>query len=467
MTRDAAPHPELARAEAWLAGLIDVERQSAPHYERLGLGPVRALLDRVGRPHEGLRVVHVAGSKGKGSTALLAEALLRARGERVGTFTSPHLSSWTERFRVDGREAAPERLVAAVDALRPHVEALRAGPPEGVPSWFDVTTAAAFLIFREAGVDTAVVEVGLGGRLDSTNVVDPAVACITTIEREHTRMLGDTLAAIAGEKAGILKPGRPAVMGDLAPEAAAVVEARAKALGAPLARLGEDFRVAVRSADADGLALELEEGDLRVAVRMPLLGAHHAPNAALALACVRRLPHRAGAAQAADLAGAAHAADLAGADRVADLGDAARRAFGGACLPARTELLRRDPPVVVDAAHTVASAEALSRALDLLPARRRRLVLSVSADKELPEVLAPLLAHAVEVTVTRAEPTRSLDPRDVAAVVRRLAPGVALRAIPNPFLALRSARERQAPDEVLCAAGSIYLAGIARRVLAP
>ncbi|HKJ24980.1 MAG TPA: Mur ligase family protein, partial [Myxococcota bacterium] len=388
---------------------------------------------------------HVAGSKGKGSTALLAEALLRARGERVGTFTSPHLSSWTERFRIDGREVAEARLVAAVDALRPHVEALRAGPPEGVPSWFDVTTAAAFWIFRDAGVGRAVVEVGLGGRLDSTNVVEPQVACITTIEREHTRYLGETLAAIAGEKAGIIKPGRPVVMGDLAPEAGAVVEARAKGQGAPLARLGQDFSVEVLAADADGLALHLRDGELELDVRLPILGAHQAANAALALACAKRLPGV----------------------EAGGLGEAATRGFASARLPGRVERLAADPPVIVDGAHTPASARALAAALALLPQRKRRLVLSVSADKDLPEILAPLLPGAVEVTVTRAEPTRSLDPKDVAAVVRRLAPGVALRAIPNPFLALRSARERQAADEILCAAGSVYLAGIARRVLRP
>jgi len=435
----------LAEAEAWLAGLIDVERRSDVRYERLGLAPIRALLARVGDPHARLAFVHVAGSKGKGSTVLLVEALLLACGERVGAFTSPHLSSWTERFRVDGCEVEPARLVAAVEALRPHVEALRGGPPEAVPSWFDVTTAAAFWIFRDAGVRRAVVEVGLGGRLDSTNVVNPEVACITTIEREHTRLLGDTLAAIAGEKAGIWKPGRPAVSGHLAPEAAVVVEARAKEVGAPLARLGVDFHVTVRTADASGLALRLRDGPLDLDARLPVLGAHQAANAALALACVRRLP---------------------GVDPD-DLARAARRAFAAACLPGRAERLAEAPSVIVDGAHTPASARALAEVLALLPERRRRLVLSVSADKDLAAVLAPLLSHAVEVTVTRAEATRSLDPKDVAEVVRRLAPGVALRAIPNPFLALRSARERQAPDEVLCATGSVYLAGIARRVLRP
>ncbi|MBW2313462.1 MAG: bifunctional folylpolyglutamate synthase/dihydrofolate synthase [Deltaproteobacteria bacterium] len=447
MTRSDASGPvtSLGEAEAWLESLINVERRSDVPYERLGLEPIRALLARVGDPQGGLSVVHLAGSKGKGSTALLVEALLRECGERVGTFTSPHLESWTERFRIDGQSVAPPRLVAAIEALRPHVEALRAGPPELLPSWFDVTAAAAFWIFRDAGVDRAVVEVGLGGRLDSTNVIQPAVTAITTLELEHTRFLGDTLTAIAGEKAGILKPGCPGVVGDLAPEAAAVVEARAKDVGAPLAWLGRDFHVDVLRADAAGLELRLRDGGLDVNVHMPLLGAHHAANAALALACVNRLPGLSGSVPS----------------------DAVRRGLAAARLPGRVERVADDPPVIVDFAHTQASAQALADALASFPERKCRLVLSVSADKDLAAILAPLLPGATEVTVTRAEPTRSLDPLEVAAVVRELAPDIELRAIPNPFLALRSARDRQEPDEILCVTGSVYLAGIARRVFAP
>jgi folylpolyglutamate synthase/dihydropteroate synthase len=227
----------LAEAEAWLEGLINLERSPAElRRARLSLAPVEALLARVGEPQRGLRVVHVAGSKGKGSTALLGEALLRAVGLSTGTFTSPHLERWTERFRIDGHEVPGDALAAAVTRLRPHVDALRQGADP--PSFFDVTTAAAFLLFAEAGVDVALVEVGLGGRLDSTNVVAPAVCCITSIELEHTEKLGDTLAAIAGEKAGIAKAGVPLVVGALPAEAAEVVEARARALGCPLARLG-------------------------------------------------------------------------------------------------------------------------------------------------------------------------------------------------------------------------------------
>src|SRR5215468_4841731 len=247
----------LAEAEAWLDGLINLERVAGPQGLRLSLAPVTALLMRLGEPQRRLRVLHVAGSKGKGSTALLAEAVLRAAGLSTGTFTSPHLERWTERFRIDGREVEGDALAAALAPLRPHVDALRAGPEP--PSFFDVTSAAAFSLFADAAVDVAIVEVGLGGRLDSTNVVAPAVCCITSIELEHTDLLGDTLAAIAAEKAGILKPGVPAVCGDLPGEALVVVERRAAELGCTLARVGREIDVEVEVA-GDATRLRYREG---------------------------------------------------------------------------------------------------------------------------------------------------------------------------------------------------------------
>ena len=238
----------LARASSYLDGLVNRERSGDYVYTRLDLCPIEALLDAIGRPHERLSVVHVAGSKGKGSTCLYTEALLGALGERVGTFTSPHLESWIERFRIGGREVEPAQLVAAVERIRPALDALRDGPLETRPSFFDATAAIAFTLFAEAGVDRAVIEVGLGGRLDSTNVVWPAVTCITSIELEHTDKLGTTEAAIAGEKAGILKPGVPAVLGALGREADEVIRSRALQLAAPVSARGQHFDVQVERA---------------------------------------------------------------------------------------------------------------------------------------------------------------------------------------------------------------------------
>jgi len=437
-----APIRTLDDAALFLEGLINHERQADAPYSRFDLAPIRRLLARVGDPHTRLSVVHIAGSKGKGSTALLAEAVLRAAGERVGTFTSPHLEHWTERFRIDGRDVDGASLAAAIETLRPHVEALRSADPSCAPTFFDVTTAAAFLLFADAALDRVVLEVGLGGRLDSTNVVDPAVACVTTIEREHTDKLGDTLAAIAAEKAGILKKGRPVVVGALPPDAEAVVLERARTLAAPARVLGRDFHVEVRGADLDGLALRVRDGELDADATLPVLGAHHATNAALAVACVRALGGRDGA----------------------GLADVIRRGFATAALPGRSELLSRAPWMVVDAAHTAASAHALAAALALVPRVHTHLVLSISAGKDLAPILAALLPLADQVTVTRAEPMRSLDPTEIAAAGRVARPGLPLRVVPNPHLALRAARESAASNQCLVATGSVYLAGIARRV---
>ncbi len=431
----------LDEAEAWLEGLIDLERSPDPGRIRLSLEPIQQLLARIGDPQRRLRVLHVAGSKGKGSTVLLAEAVLRAAGHSTGTFTSPHLERWTERFRLDGREIPGEALAGALTRIRPHVDELRARPHP--PSFFDVTTAAAFLLFAEAGVDAALVEVGLGGRLDSTNVVAPAVACITSIELEHVDRLGTTLAAIAGEKAGIAKPGVPLVTGALAPEAAEVVEARARALGAPLARLGHEIALTITDEGLAGSRFRLADGGFEADLALAVPGRHHAVNAALAVAGVRRL-------------------GLVGDERLAK---AAALALESVELPGRVEIRSRAPWIVIDGAHTAASARALAETLARIPRRRCHLVLSVSGGKDLAAICGALVPEAQLVTVTRAEPVRSLDPKLVAEAVRAIGGDVELRVVPNPHLALRAAREGLRADDLLCASGSFYLAGIARQVL--
>jgi dihydrofolate synthase/folylpolyglutamate synthase len=386
----------------------------------------------------------VAGSKGKGSTALLAEALLRGAGLRTGTFTSPHLARWTERFRIDGREVEGAALAAAVRRLRPEVEALRAEGPERAPTFFDATTAVALLLFAEAGVPAVVLEVGLGGRLDSTNVVVPAACCVTSIELEHTEVLGDSLAAIAAEKAGILKPGAPAVLGRLPEAARAVVRARAEELGCAVSELGRDFEAVLLESEALRQRVRLEDGAFACEAWLPLLGAPARDNTALAAACVLR-------------------AGLVGAERLAA---AAPAALAAAELPGRIELLGREPLRIADGAHTAASARALAAVLRALPHRRTHLVLSLSVGKDFEGICAALVPCADEVTLTRADPLKSLDPVALAPALRAFAPGLELRVVPNPHLALRAAREAAAVEDLVCATGSVYLAGIARAVLA-
>ncbi len=446
----------LEEAERWLDGLINRERQPRVSYSRFGLEAIEELLARLGNPERDLSVVHLAGSKGKGSTALFVEALLLELGESVGTFTSPHLERWTERFRLDGREVAGEDLAAVVHDIRPHVDAMRQGHAKLWPSFFDATTAAAFELFTRAAVDRAVIEVGLGGRLDSTNVVAPGVTCVTSIELEHTDKLGNTLEKIAREKAGILKRSTTCVMGRLPAEAAKVVEERAAHLGAPLLRLGEEFDVEALAhptpgAERTALRFRFRDG-FEFDARLAVPGAHQQGNAAMAVAAVRALE--------------AHPDT-----RIAEAG---QRAFSGIRLPGRVEVVEREPWVVIDGAHTRESIRALAVWLDGIPVAGRHFVLSVALDKALDPILDLLLPLADELTLTRAEPIRALDPAELAASIalRRRDVGswnrdVTIRVVEDPEEAIRSARAALSPDSLLCIVGSMYLAGIGRRVLVP
>jgi len=430
-------------AAAYLEGLIDVEKQPDVPYERLGLEPIRNLLARLGDPHVGLPVVHIAGSKGKGSTALLVEAIALAAGERVGTYTSPHLERWTERFRIGGCEVAGERLAAAVARLKPHVDEMRVEDRASAPTFFDATTTAALLLFAEANLDRVVLEVGLGGRLDSTNIVTPDVTCVTSIELEHTDKLGNEIREIAREKAGIMKSGVPAIAGRLPAAARSVLVSRARALGSEIEWLDEDFTVEVLRTGSNGLLVEMCDGPVEFEVELPFLGSHQAANAALALACARR----------------------AGISTQADLATVAHRGLASARLPGRVEVLGRAPTLIVDAAHTAVSARALATVLASLPRRRCHLVLSISAGKDTDSILAALLPGADRVTVTCSDPRRSLTAETLAAAVREANPELELTIEPDPERAVRIARAELAADDLLCATGSVYLAGIARGVL--
>jgi dihydrofolate synthase/folylpolyglutamate synthase len=441
----------LEDATRYLEGLINHERRPGFDYARLDLASVTALLEALGRPQDSLSILHVAGSKGKGSTCLFAEAILLALGDSVGTFTSPHLESWIERFRVGGRPIDDAKLVAAVARVRPEVEALRAGPVETRPSFFDATTAVAILLFAKAGVQHAILEVGLGGRLDSTNVVEPAVTCITSIELEHTDKLGETEAEIAAEKAGILKPGTVLVLGELRVEAETVIRARAREVGAPVRAFGEAFQVVGDGDSAEPEVSPWNEEVLRFRARpdfgfdarMAMSGRPALVNAGLAVECIRAL----------------------GKHSDADIARAAKEALAKRRLPGRIEILKGDPDVIIDSAHTAESARALAAVLAQIAPEGFELLLSVSADKNLGGVLDALLPGARRVWVTRAEPLRSLPPRELAALVRERAPAVPLEVVADPEKAVELARDALPQGLRLCATGSIYLAGVARRVL--
>ena len=363
------------------------------------LDRVRALLDLLGDPQKAVPVVHVAGTNGKTSTTRMIERLLREFGLRTGLFTSPHLQSIQERIAFDGRPIDAERFVATYDDVAPYLDLVDDRQP-GRLSFFEVLTAMAFAAFADAPVDVAVVEVGLGGTWDSTNVVDSQVAVVTPIAVDHTRWLGSTVEQIAGEKAGILKPGSYGVLAQQPVEAAEVLLRRSVEVDALVAREGMEFGVLSRTVAVGGQLVVLrglagEYDD----VFLPLHGAHQAHNAAVALAAVEAF------------LGGAH-----GERGRLDL-DIVRAGFAGVTSPGRLEVVRSSPTVVLDAAHNPAGARAVAEALgEAFGFTRLVGVLGVMADKDVHGILEALEPVLAEVVVTEATSDRAMPADELAAV---------------------------------------------------
>jgi len=443
MTKE--PISTMDQAVDFLMGLVRDDPRPYAARAPLAGHPVRALLARIGEPHVGLPVVHIAGSKGKGSTALYLEAILQATGLRTGVFTSPHLQRWTERYRVDGEEVTSKAFAALFARLQPHVGDLLREDAAAAPSFFDVLTAAALMLFAEERVDCAIIETGIGGRLDATNVVGPMLSCITSVELEHTDKLGNSIAAIAGEKAGIIKKGVPVLIGELPCEAESVVRQRATELDAPLSALGQDIGLHTDPAAGGGLDIEVVvNGQAYRAELAAPASPCNGRNAALAMACALHIcPHD-----------------------DALLRRAVSRAVPATRPPGRMEIVAEQPWIVIDGAHTPASARALAEMLKGLPAHKMHLIVSLSGAKNAAAVLAPLLNHARSVVVTSADPTRSLDSEGVAAdLVAGGYPASRLRSIQDPRQAVLDARARLSGDDLLCITGSMYMAGVAREAL--
>jgi dihydrofolate synthase/folylpolyglutamate synthase len=416
-------------AIAFWYGRINYEIKAAQPSD-LKLERMRAFLDRLGRPQDRLRIVHVTGTKGKGSTAAMLAAILHASGYRVGLFTSPHLVHVEERVRVNGAPIAHAELAAVVTELAPVVRGLE--EHDHPPTFFEIGTALGFLHFVRRRVEVAVVEVGLGGRFDSTNVCRPLVSVVTSVGFDHMVQLGDTLEAIAFQKAGIIKRGVPVVSGVRQPGPAAVIRTIAEETAAPLDELGREFDYRYRPP---------RTADLRVAgeefrdVPLMLLGEHQAANAAVAVATVARL-------------------------RSAGLTvptAAVRRGLAAVDWPARIEVVRERPAVVLDSAHNVPSAVALVRTLrEAFPtAGRKACVFAVSSDKQYANILATLADYFDHFHLTRyASNTRSVPPEKLAALVGKPATVHA-----EPHLAWDAARSEAGPNDLVCVTGSVFLAG--------
>ena len=439
-------------------GRIDYERALAVPYRtrEFKLDRMRRLLSLVGNPERGMRIIHVAGTKGKGSTSSILSGILMAAGFRVGLFTSPHLNRIEERMAVDSQPCTADELVGLVERLRPAVavmdqEAARqqektGDDGDGGPTYFELATAMGLLLFADRKVDMAVLEVGLGGRLDSTNVCEPVVAVITSISFDHTRQLGNTLAAIAREKAGIIKPGVPVVSGVIEPEPRDVIREVCRRQNAPLVELGRDFDFQyLPGREPDGCRVNFDGQSSRYeGIRLGLIGRHQAANAAVALAVVEQLRLQGWA--------------------IPD--DAARKGLADTRCPGRVEVLSRRPLVIVDTAHNRASIEALVKTLDeSFAARRKLLIFATTQEKDIDGMLATLKGRFDRVLFTRyLNNPRGVCPRELCEHWTA-AGGCAAEVYEHPDEAWQKAMAWALPDNMICLTGSFYIVSELRPVI--
>lgn len=430
------------QALAWLEGLLNYEQFAVP-YAQIKLQRIRALLRRLGEPQNRLRTVLVAGTKGKGSTAAMLVAILQAHGHRVGFYSKPHLWEYRERIRIGDELIPPDRLARLVQQTAPAVEMGRSDV-WGKPTYFEASVALALQYFVEEEVDRAVLEVGIGGRLDATNACDPELSVITPVSYDHTDVLGKTLQEIAREKAGIIRPARCVVSAPQHPEVEAVLEEACRELGAFRVRVGVHVRYQMESCDLTGvrLSVQTEEGSYP-GLRVPLLGRHQATNAAVAVAAAEIW-----------LRG-----DGCGLDP-----QAVRAGLAEVRWPARQELLWERPWVVVDVAHNPTSMRALrGTVVELFRGRRVVLVIGMVRGHELQPTAQEILPAANHVVVTTPHHVRAVPAGELAEVVRPFHPRV--EVVEDCEAAVAAALERCGPEDVLVVTGSFFVAGPARRWL--
>ncbi|OQW62657.1 MAG: hypothetical protein A4S17_01330 [Proteobacteria bacterium HN_bin10] len=416
------------------------------HGIRPGLAIIEALLARLGRPERRFPSVHIGGTNGKGSTAAMAASMLRAAGYRVGLYTSPHLVDFRERIRVDGDDIPEDRVAALADRLRQAMEGL-----ERAPTFFEFTTAMAFERFAESAVDLAVVEVGLGGRFDATNVLAPLASAITTVSIDHVEYLGRTVRDIAFEKAGIVKARTPLVTGRLTADAEDVIRQVAADRGAPRLRWGTDFRAA-----GDPLGGFRYESVRRTFDRLqcPLPGAHQVDNAACAVSLIETL-----------------------ADKGFPVSEAAvREGLARTHWEGRLETVERRPTVVLDGGHNAAAAAALAE--HLAAARRDRpearviLVVGMMRDKDRTGFLRALAPLADEIIVTQPALARATSAEELAADVVEACGGIGrdgghlpIHRVPVPAEALAHAKRLASAHDLIYVTGSLMLVGDVKAVL--
>jgi dihydrofolate synthase / folylpolyglutamate synthase len=447
--RAAEPRPasppinNYTRALKFLASLTDHERLRIVRYNttNFDLNRMRTLLKRLGNPHEQFKSVHVAGTKGKGSTCAMAAAMLQACGYKVGLYTSPHLVDMRERICINGQMISQPDLARLVRQIEPLMARIKPHP-----TYFDVLTAMAFKYFAEHKVDVAVVETGLGGRLDSTNVLKPQVTAITSISKDHMAQLGHTLPRIAEEKAGIFKSGIPAVTVMQDPAVEQVLRSHAEKVGAPFDICGKSMEFSYRFESS-----RLHGAHNRICLTtatsrfehlaVPLIGEHQAINCGLALAILDKLKGQGFA-----------------------ISDAkAMEGLARTSIAGRMEMVSTNPRVLVDGAHNAASLDAMLRAIGQhVPYDSMVLIFGCCGDKDIPGMLERITSGADKVIFTKVDSVRTADPEELAARYIELY-GKMAQVAPTLKDALEIANRAVSREDLICITGSFYLVGEAKK----
>ncbi|MBV8149679.1 MAG: bifunctional folylpolyglutamate synthase/dihydrofolate synthase [Candidatus Eremiobacteraeota bacterium] len=424
------------RAEAYLLGTISESASPRTSYK---LDRMRRLLKELGDPHLAYPVVHVGGTSGKGSTCTMIAAVLQAGGKRTGLHTKPHLHSMTERARVDSFAIDPDALAGLLDAMMPAIErTARAGL--GTATYYETLLALAFMHFARERVDVAVIEVGLGGRLDGTNLVAPEVTALTSVGYDHTDVLGETLDAIAREKAGIAKRGVPLVVADVPSAAFTAIRRVAESAGAPIVCVRDHARLESVLVEPDHQSFVVATGAARYRLQTPVLGVFQRTNAATAIVALEQL--RGGLAVGPPVIEAA---------------------FSQLVIPGRMEAFTGAPTVVFDIAHNAEKAEHLVASLrESFPGKRMQYVVAIGESKDARRILATLasIANAFTLTSFHVSGRRAAEPAHLEAIARSL--GFAATTVEEPVAALERARRRALAGDVVVVTGSTFVVAALR-----
>ncbi|MEW6675038.1 MAG: folylpolyglutamate synthase/dihydrofolate synthase family protein [Nitrospirota bacterium] len=421
------------------------------HGIKFGLDNIIRLMSVLDNPHKSFLSVHVTGTNGKGSTSAIIASILKTAGLRVGLFTSPHLVSFTERVRINDEEITEDEVVGLTEEIREKSLKLKARSSDFSPTFFEVVTAMAFMYFKRGKIDIAIIEVGMGGRLDATNIIIPEVSVITSISYDHKEFLGNTLKEIANEKAGIIKDGIPVVISSQYPDVLKLIEVKAEGKNTKVYLYGRDFSSVLRREDLSGIHFDYWSKDSFTIhdLHLPLIGEHQMQNASVAIKTVELINTRY------SLLVTSHFI---------------REGLENVRWPGRLEIIKEDPPILIDGAHNPAAAEVLSKALKknfLRKYKRIILVLGIMGDKDIRGIMDPLLPLASEVILTSPAYSRSASPYKLVDIAASL--GFSdVRTAPTVMDAIEMAKNSSLithHSSLIVVTGSFYTIGEAKEAI--